>query len=265
MITWLGAVTPEAFAPTKTLMDVVPEVRPKFEALIAYAKSIGLSPSIRSAGRTCAQQNEQKEAGYSHASMCRSMHVLGHAIDIDISPSSCANYTKLGEWWEKQGGVWGGRWTQFGACGDAGHFHYGFDGAGAVPSSVCPDGLTLAECQKLRSEYLTKEMANAGKPKVSALATGAVIVLVGVGFVWAALSVKPGSRVKENPKVDISNAVHEMWVYQQSLAHGTEQMQRQLRKKLDTTVKRTAKRLGFSVEETWTLLSERAQKYGGFG
>ncbi len=72
------------------------------------------------------------------------------------------------------------------------------------------------------------------------------------------------NRLFSNPKVDISNAVHEMWVYQQSLVHSSEQMQRQLRKKLDATVKRTAKRLGFSIEETWRVLSERAQKYGGF-
>lgn len=194
MITWLGAVTPEAFAPTKSLADVVPSVRPKFEALIAYATSLGLKPSIRSAGRTCAQQNEQKEAGYSQASMCRSMHVLGHAIDLDVSPSTCANYTKLGEWWEKQGGVWGGRWTNFGPCGDSGHFHYGFDGAGAVPSSVCPDGLSLGQCQTLRSDYLTKAMNAPTSAKGGGLLTGALIILVGVGFVWATLQIKPGKR-----------------------------------------------------------------------
>ncbi|MDP9145304.1 MAG: M15 family metallopeptidase, partial [Actinomycetota bacterium] len=227
MITWLGAI-PEAFAPTKTLADVVPSVRPKFEALLAYATSLGLKPVIRSAGRTCAEQNAMKAEGWSQAALCRSMHTLGHAVDLDVVPNNCASYTKLGAWWEKQGGVWGGRWTQFGPCGDQGHFQYGFDGAGAVPTSVCPEGLSLAECEKLRSDYLTKAMAV--RTSGGGVLTAAAIILVGVGFVWATLGIKPGKKLFGNPKVDITNAVHQMWVYQQSIVHGTEQMQRQLRK-----------------------------------
>lgn len=256
---WLGAV-PEQFAPTKTLADIVPAVRPKFEQLLSHATSLGLKPTIRSAGRTCAEQQYQLGAGYSQAAMCRSMHTLGHAIDIDVIPSTCANYTKLGQWWESQGGVWGGRWTQFGACGDAGHFQYGFDGAGAVPVSVCPEGLSLAACQKLRSDYLTKAMAV--RTSGGGVLTSLAIIAVGVGFVWAALKVKPGSRLKRNPRVNISAARDEMWVYLQSLKHGTEEMQRQLKRKLDTTVKKLSNKTGRSVDEIWALLETEARKAG---
>lgn len=197
MIRWLEAApATETFAPTKTLADIVPSVRPKMEALIAQARSWGMQPEIRSAGRTCAQQNEQKQLGYSQASMCRSLHTIGHAIDLNLSPNTCATYTKLGEWWEKQGGVWGGRWTQFGACGDAGHFHWYPGKAQAVPLSVCPNDVSLAECQALRERYLTEAFSrrNTG----GGLLTGALMIAAGFGFVWATLRVKPGA-LKKNP------------------------------------------------------------------
>jgi hypothetical protein len=163
-VRWLGAVEPEAYAPTKTLADVVASVRPKFEQLVAHATSLGMKPAIRSAGRTCEEQHEQVALGYSHADLCRGMHVMGHAVDLDLSPSTCATYTKLGEWWEQQGGVWGGRWTQFGACGDSGHFQYGLGSptAGAVPTSLCPSGVTLQQCKKIREDYLSKNLGGGG-------------------------------------------------------------------------------------------------------
>ena len=202
-VRWLGITVPEAYPPTKSLADIVPSVRPKMEQLISKATALGMKPSIRSAGRTCAQQNEQKQLGYSQASMCRSMHTIGHAIDLDLSPSNCATYTKLGEWWEQQGGVWGGRWTQFGSCGDAGHFHYGLGKTQAVPTSICPDDVSLIECQQLREKYLRREFSRGGLSTGGGLLTGALIMLVGFGFVWATLRVKPGLR--ENP---LSKALH---------------------------------------------------------
>lgn len=157
-VRWLGAVEPEAYPPTKSLADVVSSVRSKFEALIAHATALGMKPVVRSAGRTCAEQQEQFKLGYSHADLCRGMHVMGHAVDVDLSPNACTTYTKLGEWWELQGGVWGGRWTNFGPCGDAGHFQYGLGNptAGAVPTSLCPSGVSLADCKKVREDYLSK-------------------------------------------------------------------------------------------------------------
>lgn len=201
-LVWTGAVTTHTYLPTKTLEDVVPSVRPQFEALLAHASSLGLSPKIRSAGRTCEEQAEQVKLGFSHADLCRSMHVLGHAVDLDLTPNTCESHTKLGTWWESRGGVWGGRWGQFGPCGDMGHYHYGFSGAGAVPTATCPSGVTLEQCQKLREEYLDR--AHAAGPGVSSrsgLWAGLAIVAAGAAFVWAALNVKPGrlAVVRGNP------------------------------------------------------------------
>lgn len=178
---WLGAAGEHA---SGTLEDVVPEVRPKFDALLARATSLGMQPKVRSAGRTCAEQQEQVKLGYSHADLCRSMHVLGHAVDLDLQPNACATYTALGQWWESQGGVWGGRWKQFGACGDAGHFQYGFSGAGAVPTSICPSGVSLSDCEQIRSSYLDAAFGSSlssvsGKKAYNVLAF-ATLALVGV-------------------------------------------------------------------------------------
>lgn len=191
--TWLSAIpTPPDFLPSGTLDDVVPSVRPKFVELLAYAKSQGMNPQIRSAGRTCEQQQEQVRLGFSQADLCRSLHVLGHAIDVNLTPNACTTYTKLGEWWESQGGVWGGHWKQFGPCGDAGHFMYGFGGAGAVPTSVCPSGVTLAECKRVRSDYLTKAFAG-GAPGISSgggIGAGVLIAGAAVALLVATLSVR---------------------------------------------------------------------------
>lgn len=198
---WL-AETVETYLPTGTLDDLVPSVRPEFDALVAQATAWGMQPHVRSVGRTCAEQAEQYKLGYSHADLCRGMHVLGHAADIDLSPNTCATYAKLGAWWESRGGVWGGRWTQFGACGDAGHFHYGFGGAQAVPVSVCPSGVSLAECARVREDYLDAANAGTGVSRGGGLLAGALIIAVGVGLVWAVMRVRPGAMAfRANPSV----------------------------------------------------------------
>lgn len=200
-VRWLGAVSTEP-APTKTLADVVPQVRPQFEALLAHATSLGMKPVIRSAGRTCEQQAEQVKLGFSSADLCRSMHVLGHAVDLDLSPNTCESHTKLALWWEARGGVWGGRWKQFGACGDMGHYHFGFGGAGAVPTSVCPSSVTLVECKKIRSDYLlAASSAGPGVSSGTGLLAAVGIVAAGAAFLWAATHVRPGAAVvRENPE-----------------------------------------------------------------
>jgi hypothetical protein len=185
---WLGVLSATT-APTGTLSDLVPSVRPHVDALIAQAKAWGMQPSVRSVGRTCEQQAEQVKLGYSHADFCRSMHTLGHAVDLDLTPATCATYTKLGEWWEARGGVWGGRWKQFGASGDMGHFHWGFDKAGAVPTSVCPSGVTLSQCQKIREDYLQKARQPVGLSSSGGVGAGTIIVAAGVAFVWATLRI----------------------------------------------------------------------------
>lgn len=64
-------------------------------------------------------------------------------------------------------------------------------------------------------------------------------------------------------RVDLSAARDEMWVYLQSLEHGTEQMQRQLKRKLDATIRRLAKRTNRSEEEVRQLLETEARKEQG--
>lgn len=216
-LTWLSD-TVEMYQPTGTLDDLVPSVRPHFDALVAQATVWGMKPHVRSVGRTCAEQQEQVKLGYSHADLCRSMHVLGHAVDLDLTPNTCATYTKLGQWWEGQGGVWGGRFPGFGDCGDSGHFQYGFAKAGAVPTSVCPSGVTLAECAKIREQYL--DAANAAAPSSNrrGLFTGLAIAAVGVAFVWATMRVRPGALAgmrdnPEEPKTTVEEAFPQRRAY----------------------------------------------------
>jgi hypothetical protein len=181
-VRWLGAVEVADHPPTGTLADVVPEVRDEFETLVGHANLLGMQPKVRSAGRTCEQQQEQVALGYSHADLCRSMHVLGHALDLDLSPNTCDTYTKLGEWWEGRGG-WGGRFPGFGPCGDSGHFQRGFGGAGAVPTSACPSGVTLEQCRKIRKAYLDAAFASGPTVRGAYLTVGLVIAGV-VAVAW---------------------------------------------------------------------------------
>lgn len=138
---------------TRSLDDLLPTVRPVFEELLQAAAELGMEPEIRSAGRSCAEQNQAAAAGHSHVSLCGSWHVLGRAVDLNLSPPTCETYTRLGEIWENMGGVWGGRWTSFGPCGDAGHFQWGDPpGAVGVPPELCPPAATtVAECERVRA------------------------------------------------------------------------------------------------------------------
>lgn len=184
------------FAPTGKLSDIVPEARPAFEALLQQATDLGMSPVIRGAGRTCAMQNALAAQGtrVTGASLCRSMHVLGRALDLNLHPGTCATYTKLGQIWESMGGTWGGRWTeQFGPCGDAGHFHWypkpGGGSYGTPPPEVCPSTLqNVAECEEIRAQYLAAEFAR-GMPQTSRLGSviGGLLLVAGVVLVASSL------------------------------------------------------------------------------
>ena len=167
-----------AFVPTGTLADIVPAARPKFEQLLAQATAWGMQPRIRGAGRTCAMQ-EAISAGATRAGMCRSVHVIHRALDIDLSPGGCETYTKLGQFWESIGGTWGGRWTSIWPdCGDRGHFHYLPPHQQAVPTSICPKGLTLEQCEAAREAYLRQQFGVSGG--VPGWAWGVGIVSAGV-------------------------------------------------------------------------------------
>lgn len=143
------------FEPTGTLSDLVPEAREKVEELLGIATALGLKPRLRGAGRTCAYQASlaAQGSGVTHANLCRSWHVLGRAVDLDLSPNTCESYTTLGLAWERMGGIWGGRFPGFGECGDAGHYQWA--STGAVPVQVCGEGLTLDQCEAVRIAYLS--------------------------------------------------------------------------------------------------------------
>jgi hypothetical protein len=185
------------FEPTGTLEDIVPEARGALEELLRIATDLGMQPHVRGAGRTCAMQNALASQGskVTGASMCRSMHVLGRALDIDLQPSTCATYTRLGEIWERMGGAWGGRWvSQFGGCGDAGHFHWmprgeGLPSYGSPPEVVCPSSVrSVAECEQLRAAYLAAEFSK----KAAAggdwrKAAGGALLVVGAALILGSL------------------------------------------------------------------------------
>jgi len=168
---------------TGTLQDIVPEARPHFERLIADAQKMGISLKVRSAGRTCADQQALKALGpgVTGAGMCRSLHTVGRAVDFDAWPNDCATYTRLGQLWESWGGTWGGRWSQFGGCGDAGHFHF-MPGHQSTPVELCPSDVTLADCERLRSAYLDDQFGGGFSwPKLLGVTAAAAGV---AGAIW---------------------------------------------------------------------------------
>lgn len=116
----------------KTLNHLVPDARQAFEALMAEATRRGFIPSIVSAVRNC---SEQGDLALTKAK--RSWHVFGRAVDIELHLGAPKDdpakfYRELGDWWEQQGGTWGGRWTTLypqapgvpGAAGDVLHFQW---------------------------------------------------------------------------------------------------------------------------------------------
>jgi len=154
------------------------KLRAKFlELNDACLKRYGMYLKVRSGTRTCREQNEQYGIGRTYnlhakpvtgAQGCRSWHVLGRAIDADPVDAhtgaplrDCAYYTRAGELWESMGGEWGGRWTSFGPCGDAGHFQWR---DGLTMSQVCPD--------PSRCEEVTRAVIDTRGPPVATASTG---------------------------------------------------------------------------------------------
>jgi hypothetical protein len=154
-------------------------------ALRAVRKLARRSPvpvEVRSGRRTCAEQNDLYAVGRQYnlgsppvtqVAGCRSWHVLGRAVDLNaLDPStglvlaSCAVYSELGSIWEQMGGVWGGRFSGFGPCGDAGHFEWH---PGASIDDYCPDSSACESVERSidRSIFLAHTIGSA--------ATGAVV------------------------------------------------------------------------------------------
>lgn len=155
-----------ALDPKNMLPAVQWETRQKFQALAkAFEKQTGLRLRVRSGRRTCQEQADLYGIGrtynlasapVTYARGCQSWHVLARAIDADPVRADgsvvgdCKTYTLAGQLWEQLGGVWGGRWTQFGACGDAGHFEWHPD---VTLAELCPEP---AACAAVSSAIVTR-------------------------------------------------------------------------------------------------------------
>jgi len=156
--------------PKRYLADMDWRLRSKVRSLAWRLKwQTGMDLRIRDGIRTCQRQHQIYAQGrtaagpvVTHAAGCQSWHVMGRAVDADpIDPAryraalragasedaaykaavespgaDCGAYGVAGRIWEQLGGVWGGKWTQFGPCGDMGHFEYH---PGLKIESVCPN------------------------------------------------------------------------------------------------------------------------------
>lgn len=188
---------PTPHKPTGGLLDIVPPVRDQLAALLAQAEAWGMEPRVLSAGRTCADQRALHSSGrgVTQADLCRSAHVMGHALDLRLTPNEFATYERLGQWWESHGGTWGGRWLSFGPQGDRAHYHYLPDRGQAVPQKICPPGLTVGECEQIRADYIDAANRSDAEgepfeppPPITASSGGSggflPLALVGVGAWW---------------------------------------------------------------------------------
>ena len=94
--------------------------------LIDKAHELGFEVSLGDAFRDPRVHGEfGKKMGYSSS---RSCHKLRLAIDLNLFRdgqylSSTEDHRELGEWWESQGGTWGGRFH------DGNHYSLEHDGA----------------------------------------------------------------------------------------------------------------------------------------
>lgn len=149
----------------KTLRYVVADARPHFAALLDEATRRGYLPAIVSAVRTCSEQGSLAQTKAK-----RSWHVFGRALDIELRLGAPKDdpakfYRELGEWWEQQGGTWGGRWTTLypsglpgiagGAAGDLVHFQWTpAPLTTGVPASLWPKQATCEQVMENAARYL---------------------------------------------------------------------------------------------------------------
>jgi len=95
-----------------TLDALVPEARVMFERLVEEAASRGMRPWVISAARNC-----QEASSVSKIPAIKSWHTYGRAIDLQLmnpetgSTTDFETYRVMGEWWMREGGVWGGSWV----------------------------------------------------------------------------------------------------------------------------------------------------------
>jgi hypothetical protein len=186
-----------ANARLRTLTHIAPEARGAFAALLAEATARGYLPAVVSAVRTCEEQ-----AGLAHTKAARSWHVFGRAVDIELRKGPPKDdptkfYRELGEWWEAQGGTWGGRWVTLypdglpgiagGAPGDLVHFQWTPPPlTTGVPQELWPTDATCDEVAANAERYLAGSTPAAGASS-SGGAAGAWVFLVGAAGAALAL------------------------------------------------------------------------------
>jgi len=97
----------------------------KFGMLSVYAGCIDIRFIVTAYTRTAAEQSKLYKEGKSKLDgyKKKSYHQLDRARDIVIIDGNdmpiwefTSNYTRLGEFWESLGGVWGGRWESLKDC-----------------------------------------------------------------------------------------------------------------------------------------------------
>lgn len=123
------------------LKTLTPDTQIALSQLLSFAEMFGYQPQVRSALRTCAQQNAIYAQGrtkpgpiVSGARGCMSWHVLGRAADLNLGEGTTReDYEFLGEEWERMGGVWGGRFSNI---DDPGHYEWH---PGVTIEEVCPN------------------------------------------------------------------------------------------------------------------------------
>lgn len=132
----------------RSLDGLVPDAQEPFKALIEQAKTLGMRPWVISVRRPCVKHKPgSKVAG------CRSWHVLGRAVDIQLQSKAGKiddrePYDTLGRYWKAIGGIWGGDFTRSypngipgyekAGPGDVVHFQW-THGLVGVPASICDD------------------------------------------------------------------------------------------------------------------------------
>lgn len=195
------------------IASTVPEAQGPFVRLLRQAEELGFRPYVSSALRPC-EANPQA----SHVRGCQSWHVLGRAVDLELydeasgTTSAREPYAKLGEWWQEQGGIWGGVWVDAypeglpwmreAGPGDLVHFQW-TGGLHSVPRSICdPD----KPCDSQVAAYLEAERAKPGAygHRVDALLGPAALI---VGAAGTAVALGHGKTVWKAAKTSTISVV----------------------------------------------------------
>ena len=90
--------------------------------LLRFARNNGIDVALDYCKRSAEEQERLVKAGKSKT--LKSKHVIGRAVDLIIFKDGeplwdSPYYSILGQWWEQQGGTWGGRWE---SLNDVYHF-----------------------------------------------------------------------------------------------------------------------------------------------